>query len=87
MAEARGLTLYHFDECPHCARVRSWIEGKPVEVEMRDVRRDADAGGELVEGTGRTQVPCLRIEEPSGEVRWVHESLDIIRYLDEHVLS
>jgi hypothetical protein len=29
-------------------------------------------------------VPCLRIEEPEGEVRWMHESVDIIDYLRDH---
>ena len=38
-------------------------------------------GVELVEGGGRQTVPCLRIEAEDG-VRWMYESLDIMRYLD-----
>jgi hypothetical protein len=30
-------------------------------------------------------VPCLRIEQPGGGVRWMHESADIIRYLETEV--
>jgi len=34
-----------------------------------------------MQGGGKTQVPCLRIEQAGGEVEWMYESDDIIRYL------
>jgi hypothetical protein len=30
-------------------------------------------------------VPCLRIEQPGGAARWMHESADIIRYLETEI--
>ena len=36
---------------------------------------------DLIAGGGKSQVPCLRIENEAGNVRWMYESIDIIRYL------
>lgn len=36
---------------------------------------------ELIAGGGKSQVPCLRIENQAGEASWLYESIDIIRYL------
>tara|TARA_X000000950_G_scaffold6333_1_gene6846 strand:- start:16068 stop:16229 length:162 start_codon:yes stop_codon:yes gene_type:complete len=47
---------------------------------MRDVHREEDAFRELLQGGGRTTVPCLRIEREDG-VEWMFESADIMRYL------
>ena len=41
---------------------------------------EAEAFRELLQATGRTTVPCLRIER-GDEVQWMFESMDIIRYL------
>jgi glutaredoxin 2 len=76
------LSLYKFDSCPFCARVRSAMDRTGVEVELRDVHSDPGRGEELREATGRDTVPVLRIETPEGEVRWLPESLDIIAYLE-----
>lgn len=48
---------------------------------MRDTLRDASAFRELLVGGGRATVPCLRIEDDGGAVRWLYESEDIIEYL------
>lgn len=76
------LALYNSASCWFCARVRQTIDKLGIEVEIRDVgesRHRAD----LLAGGGKTQVPCLRIETPAGEVRWMYESADISRYLEE----
>jgi hypothetical protein len=39
---------------------------------------------EMVRATGRQMVPCLKIEAADGNVRWLHESADIIDYLRDH---
>jgi len=72
--------LYQYSSCPFCMRVRRFAEQQGIELEMRDTLRDPGARGELLEGGGRSMVPCLRIER-DGEVRWLYESLDIIEYL------
>jgi len=36
---------------------------------------------ELIAGGGKIQVPCLRVENKDGDVRWIYETSEIIRYL------
>jgi len=52
-----------------------------LDIELRDILQKREYREELFAATGRQTVPCLRIEE-AGEVRWMHESRDIIRYLE-----
>ena len=35
---------------------------------------------DLINGGGKGQVPCLRIDDGSGNVQWMYESDDIIQY-------
>jgi len=42
---------------------------------------DSENRSDLIQGGGRSQVPCLKIESTSGEIEWMYESDDIIRYL------
>ena len=82
-AECARLTLYQFHTCPYCVKVRRAVTRLALPIESRDIRADRAFREELVEGGGKGQVPCLRIEEDGGEVRWMYESFDIIRYLEE----
>lgn len=75
-----GLSLYAFPSCPYCRRVLRALEALDVEVELRDIHRDPERRRELVEATGRSTVPVLRIEDGDG-VRWLPESRDIVAYL------
>jgi glutathione S-transferase len=83
--KAPGLSLYHFESCPYCERVRSALRRLEIDVEMRDIHTTPRFGQELTAATGKSMVPCLRIEEPGKPARWMHESLDIIAYLEEEV--
>jgi glutathione S-transferase len=83
MDRPKGLALYHFESCSFCVRVRDAAARLGIELELRDVQRDPDRHEELVKATGRQMVPCLRIEEEDGGVRWMHESADIVAYLEE----
>ena len=76
-------TLYQYDSCPFCFMVRRFLASKGIEIPMRDTLRDRDAHRELVEGGGRATVPCLKIEDEHGAVRWMYESVDIMGYLNE----
>ncbi|GAB6041919.1 glutathione S-transferase N-terminal domain-containing protein [Endothiovibrio diazotrophicus] len=78
----RRLALYQFHACPYCGRVRRAIANLDLEIEIRDIRRDASHRDGLVREGGSSQVPCLRIEEDDGTVRWLYESYDIVRYLE-----
>lgn len=76
-----GLAIYEYYSCPFCARVRNFLADRGLEIERRDVLSRPEYRRELIEATGRSTVPCLRIEEDDGSVRWMHESADIIAYL------
>ena len=39
---------------------------------------------ELVAGGGKGQVPCLRIEKEDGQIQWMYESNDIIKYFSSN---
>jgi glutathione S-transferase len=76
------LSLYQFDGCPYCRRVRQAMARLGLAIELRDIHAEPRYRQELVAATGRGTVPCLRIEVGSGRVRWLHESLDIIAFLE-----
>ena len=50
---------------------------------MRNTVMDISAYRELVTGGGRATVPCLRIERAEGQVEWMYESIDIMRFIDD----
>jgi len=57
-----------------------FLRGRDKELELRNTS-DREHAKALIEGGGKTQVPCLRIEGSDGEVQWMYESDDIIRFL------
>lgn len=77
-----SLALYYFPTCPFCRRVLTALKGLDVEVELRNINEEEQYRDELVAARGRATVPVLRIESPDGDVRWMPESRDIIRYLE-----
>ncbi len=77
----RGLSLYQFDSCPFCARVRNAADSLGIRLELRDTLADPDHARAVVEATGRRTVPVLRIEGDDGAVQWLPESADIVEYL------
>ncbi len=77
------LALYNSDTCWFCARVRQTMDRLGMAIEIRDATGNPQHREALLKGGGKTQVPCLRIEEDGGAVRWLYESADICRYLEE----
>ncbi|WP_043739556.1 glutaredoxin family protein [Thioalkalivibrio nitratireducens] len=82
-AETRHLALYQFVACPFCVKTRRAIKRLGLNIELRDAQLDTEHRQALLEGGGKIQVPCLRIEHPDGRVEWMYESSDIIQYLEE----
>ncbi len=70
-----NLTLYHFQGCPYCARVRDYLSEKGVQIPMKDIRENAQYREELVKIGGKAQVPCLVVDGKA-----LYESLDIIEW-------
>jgi len=82
-AQTAKLSLYHFDACPFCQRVRSHMDQLNLNIELRDKRVHPKYVDELLAGGGSQQVPALRIEQEDGSVQWMYESSDIMAYLSE----
>ena len=82
-ATPADLSLYQTEWCPFCVRVRAAVAQLGLEVELRDISDSLDHLQELVGATGRQMVPCLRIEDEAGGAQWMHESADIIAYLQQ----
>ena len=80
--ELKKYSLYQFNSCPFCIKVRRTLHRLDLPMELRNAKEDPYKN-ELIHGGGRHKVPCLRIEEKEGEVSWMYESKDIVRYLDE----
>jgi glutaredoxin len=79
-----SLKLYQFAQCPFCVKTRRTIRRLGLNIELRDARGDAHWRSELIQQGGRHQVPCLRLLKGDGSSRWLYESKDIIRYLEQH---
>ena len=75
-----GLALYQYRACPFCARTRQVQDKLGLNIEQRDVMINAKYRSELIQQGGSPQVPCLRIENQNGQVKWLYESGDIIKY-------
>ena len=73
-------SLYYYDSCPFCARVLHGLDKVNVDVERRNIMSDANHRTALQQATGRSTVPCLRIETGK-ESQWMFESMDIMRFL------
>lgn len=82
-AQTRALALYQFPACPFCVKVRFAMKRLGLHIETRDARRVPAYRQELLSGGGMIKAPCLRIAGPDGEVQWLYESGDIIRYLEQ----
>ena len=82
MTTSPGLSLYHFETCPFCHRVRRAAQRLGAKLELRDIFADDTHLQTLTQATGRRTVPVLRIED-GANVQWMPESADIIAYLEE----
>lgn len=81
-AKAQSLSLYQFEACPFCVKVRRAMKRQSVKFELRDAKNNPTHRADLEAGGGKVKVPCLRIEK-EGEVEWMYESSDIVAYLEK----
>tara|TARA_B100001094_G_C18052971_1_gene731002 strand:- start:520 stop:885 length:366 start_codon:yes stop_codon:yes gene_type:complete len=77
------LSLYQFNACPFCVKVRRQFRKYSLNIEIRDAKNNALFKRELIREGGKHQVPCLRIEDTNLSVRWLYESDNICSYLRE----
>jgi glutaredoxin len=81
--ETKKMALYQYAACPFCVKVRRAMKRNALNIETRDAKRSEQFKEELLQGGGQLKVPCLRIEDNNGDVRWMFESGDIISYLEQ----
>ena len=81
--DCRSLVLYHFKTCPFCIKVRKEMHRLALPIAKRDAQHDAANKADLIQGSGRDQVPCLRITDATGQVQWLNDSGAIIAYLNQ----
>ncbi len=75
------LELYELPGCPFCAKVKTKLDELGLEYESHEVPRSHADRTEVKEVTGQTEVPVLL--DHSNGVEGMHESDDIVAYLDE----
>jgi glutaredoxin len=81
--KTKNLVLYQFRTCPFCIKVRRAMKRLSLNIEIRDAQHDIANREELLLGGGAIKVPCLRITDKQGNVSWLYESDEIVRYLQE----
>jgi glutaredoxin len=79
----QSLTLYQFNTCPFCIKVRQEMRRLSLPIEKRDAQHDSAHRDALLQGSGATKVPCLKITEANGQTRWLQDSNAIVAYLRE----
>ena len=81
--QCQSLALYQFSTCPFCIKVRQEMRRLSLPIEKRDAQHHAANRNELLQGSGATKVPCLKITEADGQSRWLQDSTEIMAYLRE----
>jgi glutaredoxin len=81
--QCQSLALYQFNTCPFCIKVRQEMRRLSLPIEKRDAQHHAANRDELQQGSGATKVPCLKITEANGQVRWLQDSNAIMAHLRE----
>ena len=75
------LTLFQFEHCPYCEKVRKKLEEKKVHYHKFNVPQDRDdpIRKELFQKSGAPTVPVLKADE-----KYIGESEKILKYLEEN---
>ena len=77
------ITLYQFESCPYCAKVRAKLDEKELEYERVNVPRDREdpQRKEIAEKSGGVlTVPVINIDG-----KWMGESDKIVKYVEENL--
>jgi glutaredoxin len=75
------FSLYQFNACPFCVKVRREIRKFSLAVELRDAKNNIGYKEELMSAGGKHKVPCLRIDHNAKHTEWLYGANEIIIYL------
>ncbi|WP_416560091.1 glutaredoxin family protein [Limnohabitans sp. yimb22184] len=81
--QCQSLALYQFSTCPFCIKVRQEMRRLSLPIEKRDAQHNTANREHLLQGSGATKVPCLKITDANGQTRWLQDSDAIVAYLRE----
>ncbi|MDP8212950.1 MAG: glutathione S-transferase N-terminal domain-containing protein [Candidatus Zapsychrus exili] len=70
------LSLYYMPTCPYCGKVIQFMRENDICILLKDIAVDESSRKKLIEMGGKSQVPCLVIDQ-----RALYESDDIIEWL------
>ena len=76
--ELKTYSLYQFNLCPFCIKVRRVMRKLNLPIELRNANTDENLKAELLAKGGSPKVPCLRIGD-----KWMYESDAIVKYLED----
>ena len=82
---ASTMSLYQFNACPFCVKVRRHLRRNSLNIELRDAKNNISFKNELIKEGGKHKVPCLRIKLDSNNIKWLYSSGDICSYLDSEL--
>ena len=85
-AQLSTMTLYQFYACPFCIKTRRALYKLNLPIQTRSASTGSPFRQELMEGGGKIQVPCLRVEK-NGSSEWMYESSAIIEYLEQRFVT
>lgn len=82
-----NLSLYQFNACPFCVKVRRKMRRLSLNIELRDAKNNFKFKEDLIKKGGKHKVPCLRIDYDNEEIKWIYGSDDINHYLETNFQS
>jgi glutaredoxin len=82
--QCQSLALYQFNTCPFCIKVRQEMRRLSLPIDKRDAQHNSANRDELLQGSGATKVPCLKITDSQGQALWLQDSAAIVAYLRAH---
>jgi len=82
--KTKNLALYQFNSCPFCIKVRRQIKRQSLTIPLLDAQHNQQHRDELLKSGGELKVPCLRVTSATGDVTYLYESNEIIKYLEEN---
>ena len=85
--KTKGLTVYQFEACPFCVKVRRFIRKNNLKIDLKDAKNNETFKYELIDKGGKHKVPCLKIEKTNSKTIWLYESSEIIIFLKKIIAT
>ena len=84
--KTKNLTIYQFEACPFCVKVRRFLRKNSLNISLKDAKNNKIFKSELINEGGKHKVPCLKIEKINTKTEWLYESNEIIKFLNKEFI-